>query len=94
MALTTRIPFKTDLFRLQYDQSYHRSCFNSQSSSLPEGFPNTLATALSWNGPTLTDDCQYTYVLTDDHVLEIEAALAIFKGMQCQLTRQLLHLYA
>lgn len=80
MALATLKTPNLDLSRLQYKPSYNQALF--KADSLPKGFPIAVGTNLSWNGPTLTDELQYTYFLTNDQILEIEAALAVFKGMQ------------
>jgi hypothetical protein len=89
MALVSQKPFNLDLFLLQYKQSYDKDCFNPEANPLPEGFPIALTTNLLWNGSGVTDEGQFTYFLTKDEILEIEAALAAFKGMQWRLTQQL-----
>ena len=88
MALVSQKPFNLDLSRLQFKQSHDRGGFNRETNSLPDGFPTALTTSLLWNGSGMTDEDQYTYFLTKDEILEIGAALAAFKGMQSQLTRQ------
>jgi len=87
MALVSRKPFSFDLSRLQYKQPYDQDGFNPDANSLPEGFPIALTTNLLWNASGVVDESQYTYFLTKDEILEIESALAAFKGMQCRLTR-------
>lgn len=81
MALVTPKSLQLDLSQLQYKASHNQSRFNAEADSLPKGFPIALTTNLSWNGPTLTDESQYIHFLTNDQVLEVEAALAVFKGM-------------
>jgi hypothetical protein len=82
MALVTRNPFNLDLSELQCKQPYGQGGLNPETNSLPDGFPTGITTNLVWNGARLTDEGQYTYLLTKDEILEIEAALAAFKGMQ------------
>ena len=88
MALTMQNPIILDLSRLQYKLSYDQGGFNPEANSLPDGFAIALTTKLTWNGASLPDEGQYTCLLTKDEIIEIEAALAAFKGMQSQLTRQ------
>jgi hypothetical protein len=86
MALVTQNILS--LSRLHSDLSYDQGGLNLEADSVPDGYPVALTTNLTWNGAGLIDDNQYTYFLTKDEILEIEAALAAFKGMQSQLTRQ------
>ena len=55
---------------------------NPQSNSFPDGYPIDLPTNLASSGSRLPDRGQFTYSLTKDDILEIEAALTAFKGMQ------------
>ena len=51
---------------------------------LPSGFPKYLNSDLAWSGSQLSGD-QFTYYLTESDKLEIDAALASFKGMNYSL---------
>lgn len=88
MALATLNQVNVDFSRLQYKLSYNRGLFNGRVDPLPNGFPTMVKTNLSWNGSTLTDENQYIYFFTNDQITEIEAALAVSKGMQFHLKRQ------
>jgi hypothetical protein len=88
MVLVTQNSFNLDLSRLQYKQSYNDGSSSPEANSLPYGFPIAVSTNLAWSGSGLTDESQYTYLLSKDEILEIEAALAAFKGMQSRVTRQ------
>lgn len=48
--------------------------------TLPEGFPSELQGDLVWEGETLAETYDWTYVLSDDQLDEIEGALRYFKG--------------
>lgn len=48
-------------------------------SRVPEGFPEQLAGDLVWEGDTLADTYDWTYVLSPSQLVEIDAALAHFK---------------
>ena len=48
--------------------------------TLPEGFPSKLQGDLVWEGETLAETYDWTYVLSEEQLDEIEAALRHFKG--------------
>lgn len=50
-------------------------------SEVPEGFPKALTGALVWDGATLAQTYDWTYVLNAAQLAEIDQALAHF---QCQ----------
>lgn len=47
--------------------------------TLPERFPKELTGDLVWEGETLADAYDWTYVLSDEQLEEIETALQHFK---------------
>ena len=49
-----------------------------------DGFPSSLQTQMAWNASMLTER-DYTYHLSNADILEIEAALASFKGRHLAL---------
>ena len=49
---------------------------------LPSGFPQKLTGPLVWEGKDFTDEKDWTFVLTPEHLVEIENALVHFK---CEL---------
>lgn len=49
------------------------------ATSLPDGFPDKLASDLVWDGNTVAETYDWNYVLTDADVVEIDAALGHFK---------------
>ncbi|KAI1738278.1 TfdA family taurine catabolism dioxygenase TauD [Xylaria scruposa] len=49
--------------------------------SLPEGFPEKLTGDLVWDGQTVADTYNWTYVLSPEHLAEIDRAVAHFKGL-------------
>jgi hypothetical protein len=57
---------------------------------LPPGFPKYLNSALAWSGSQLCTD-QYIYRFTENDKVEINAALASFKGAKNQIS--LLYLF-
>lgn len=52
------------------------------TKSLPEGFPNELKGDLVWDGETIAQKYDWTYVLSTIQLEEIDRALAHFK-CQC-----------
>ena len=48
--------------------------------TLPEGFPARLQGDLVWEGETLAESYDWTYVLDGEQLEEIESALRYFKG--------------
>jgi hypothetical protein len=57
---------------------------NDTKFGLPFGFPKYLNSELAWSGSQLSSD-QYIYYLTESDKLEINAALASFKGINHSL---------
>ena len=50
-------------------------------ASLPSGFPQRLISDLAWEGDRLADTYDWTYVLNEDEVQELEDALRHFRCM-------------
>ncbi|KXJ85894.1 TfdA family taurine catabolism dioxygenase TauD [Microdochium bolleyi] len=48
-------------------------------TTLPEGFPKQLQGELVWDGATLTQEYDWTYVLNKEQLAEVDAALEHFK---------------
>lgn len=48
--------------------------------SVPEGFPEKLSGNLVWEGQTVADTYNWTYVLSPEHLAEIDRAVTHFKG--------------
>ena len=48
--------------------------------TLPDGFPSELSGDLVWDGKTLEQTHDWTYVLSEAQLDEIESALKHFKG--------------
>ncbi|KAI1121133.1 TfdA family taurine catabolism dioxygenase TauD [Nemania abortiva] len=77
----------------QPDISYHPSYEKWQArvarrlqegnlpKSVPEGFPEKLTGDLVWEGQTIADKYNWTYVLSPEHLAEIDQAVAHFKGL-------------
>ncbi|KAI1172149.1 TfdA family taurine catabolism dioxygenase TauD [Nemania sp. FL0916] len=53
--------------------------------SLPKGFPEKLTGDLVWEGQTVADTYNWTFVFSDEHLTEISQALAHFKGLNLPL---------
>jgi len=53
---------------------------DSDTYSLPDGFPAAISSDLVWTGADLADERKYVYQLTAEDLAEIDAALHIFKG--------------
>ncbi|KAI1203243.1 TfdA family taurine catabolism dioxygenase TauD [Nemania serpens] len=49
--------------------------------SVPEGFPEKLSGNLVWEGQTVADTYNWTYVLSPEHLAEIDRAVTHFKGL-------------
>ncbi|KAI1367769.1 TfdA family taurine catabolism dioxygenase TauD [Xylaria arbuscula] len=49
--------------------------------SVPDGFPEKLIGDLVWDGRTVADKYDWTFVFTPEHLTEIDQALAHFKGL-------------
>ncbi|KAJ8132020.1 hypothetical protein O1611_g1602 [Lasiodiplodia mahajangana] len=77
----------------QPDISYHPSYEKWQAritrrlqegnlpKSVPEGFPEKLTGDLVWEGQTIADTYNWTYVLSPEHLAEIDQAVVHFKGL-------------
>lgn len=75
----------------QPDIAYHPDWNNYQTrvarrlltedlpKSLPDGFPKELKGDLVWDGETLAAKYNWTYVLSANHLAEIDRALAHFR---------------
>lgn len=91
-ATVTSTVLETPGPRGQPDISYHPEYEKWQSraarrlqegnlpKSVPEGFPEKLTGDLVWEGQTLADMYTWTYILSPDHLAEIDQALVRFKG--------------
>ncbi|KAH8588822.1 hypothetical protein B0O99DRAFT_524380 [Bisporella sp. PMI_857] len=53
----------------------------SKDAGLPPNFPQRLTGPLVWEGKDFTDDRDWTLVLSEDHLGEIENALSYFKSL-------------
>ncbi|KAI5855093.1 Clavaminate synthase-like protein [Durotheca rogersii] len=49
--------------------------------TLPEGYPAQLTGAMVWEGETVGDTYDWTYVLSDEQLAEIDRALEYFQGL-------------
>lgn len=79
----------------QPDIAYHPDWDNYQAriarrkqtevlpKTLPEGFPKELKGDLVWDGETLAEKYDWTYVLSADQLAEIDKAVDHFKCEQC-----------
>ncbi|KAK0391429.1 hypothetical protein NLU13_0929 [Sarocladium strictum] len=77
----------------QPDIAYHPDWNNYQAriarrlatedlpKELPEGFPKELKGDLVWEGETLAEKYDWTYVLSEEQLAEIDAALQHFKSL-------------
>lgn len=68
-----------------YDKYQARAARRVQSenlpSTLPEGFPEQLKGDLVWEGDTLAETYDWTYVLREDQLAEIDEAVKHFKSL-------------
>lgn len=55
-----------------------------KEEDLPSGFPRELKSDFVWEGEGLAEKYDWTFVLTDEHIEELETALAHFK---CESSR-------
>lgn len=66
-----------------YDKYQARAARRVQSESLPtalpDGFPEQLKGDLVWEGNTLAETYDWTYVLSEDQLAEIDRAVSHFK---------------
>ncbi|CAH0026565.1 unnamed protein product [Clonostachys rhizophaga] len=53
----------------------------ARTPGLPGGFPDFVDSPLAWAGEQFTDENEFIHVLSDDDILELEAALDHFKGL-------------
>ncbi|KAI5926518.1 Clavaminate synthase-like protein [Camillea tinctor] len=53
--------------------------------TLPEGFPSKLSGDLVWEGQSIADEYDWTYVLNEDQLAEIDRAVDHFKGLNLPL---------
>lgn len=65
-------------FQLRTERLKSQRLSNPQ---LPSGFPQKLTGPLVWEGKDFTDEKDWTFVLTPEHLTEIENALVHFKCM-------------
>ncbi|KAI0976089.1 TfdA family taurine catabolism dioxygenase TauD [Xylaria arbuscula] len=49
--------------------------------SIPEGFPEKLSGNLVWEGETVANSYNWTFVFSPEHLAEIDQAVAHFKGL-------------
>ncbi|KAI0526396.1 TfdA family taurine catabolism dioxygenase TauD [Xylaria bambusicola] len=50
-------------------------------TSIPKGFPGKLTGDLVWDGETIADNYDWTFVFSTEHLAEIDRAVAHFKGL-------------
>ncbi|RMD40168.1 hypothetical protein DV735_g4956, partial [Chaetothyriales sp. CBS 134920] len=62
-----------------------RLATESITKKLPDGFPKQLHSDLVWEGATVGDTYDWNFVLTPDHIEELDAALAHFKSLNLPL---------
>ncbi|KAI1500746.1 Clavaminate synthase-like protein [Biscogniauxia marginata] len=78
---------------ISYDPDYNkwqaraarRVAAGNLPKNLPEGFPSQLTGDLVWEGQTIADEYDWTYVLSADQLSEIDRALDHFKGLNLPL---------
>ncbi|GAW26320.1 putative family oxidoreductase [Rosellinia necatrix] len=58
----------------------HRLRGGKLPKTIPAGFPEKLTGDLVWEGQSVVDTYNWTYVLTPEHLAEIDRAVARFKG--------------
>lgn len=56
-------------------------------NSVPEGFPDQLEGYMVWEGETIAQTYDWTYVLNEDQLAEIDEAVKQFKGMSVSSDR-------
>lgn len=54
------------------------------ASKVPDGFPEQLTGDLVWDGRTLAESYDWTYVLNSEQLDEIDQALTHFKCRSCR----------
>lgn len=72
------IEYRPDFEKYQA-RTARRLAEGNLQKTLPEGFPQNLTGDLVWEGETLADTYDWTYVLSEEQLDEIEAALKHFK---------------
>lgn len=60
----------------------HRLATENLPAEVPEGFPKELTGPTVWEGSSLAESYDWTYVLTGEQLVEIDRAVAHF---QCKL---------
>lgn len=60
-------------------RSERRSKTESLQTSVPDGFPKLLSGDMVWEGDKLAEMYDWTYVLSEDQLIEIDVALKQFK---------------
>lgn len=68
-------------FRKYQLRSEKIEALNASILKLPGSFPDQLKGELVWEGKDFTDESQWTLLLTESHLQEIDTALQIFKCM-------------
>ncbi|KAI0480757.1 TfdA family taurine catabolism dioxygenase TauD [Xylariaceae sp. FL0804] len=63
----------------------HRLETEALPKSLPEGFPAKLSGDLVWEGESIGDTYDWTYVLSEDQLAEVDRAVSHFKGLGLSL---------
>lgn len=74
------ISYAPDLLKYQA-RTAKRLAEETLTKTLPEGFPSELKGDLVWEGDRLAETYDWTYVLNEDQLVEVESALKHFKGM-------------
>lgn len=72
------IAYAPDLNKYQ-DRTSRRQATEKLATTLPDGFPQKLESDLVWDGSNVTDSYEWSYVLTEADLVEIDAALKHFK---------------
>lgn len=84
ISLAPGPPGQPDIsYHPEYEKWQARAARRLQEGNLPNwpaGFPKKLTGDLVWEGQTLADTYSWTYVLSPEHLAEIDKAVAHFKG--------------
>ncbi|KAI0871457.1 TfdA family taurine catabolism dioxygenase TauD [Hypoxylon argillaceum] len=85
ISLAPGPPGQPDIsYHPEYEKWQARAARRLQEGNLPNwpaGFPKKLTGDLVWEGQTLADTYSWTYVLSPEHLAEIDKAVAHFKGL-------------